>query len=97
MNAEAIYQKAIKALHHQTYGRFEHDEEVAIELFDKLLDRGAESHCDDVKRMCEDAGYDSYASKEIGQIYDVIHIYKQYKKAKFPPSWTEDMIDDFFD
>lgn len=94
MNAEGIYQKAIKKLLHKTYGKFEHDENKAIELFDKLLSRGIELHCDDVKRICQEVGYDENASQEISQIYDCIDIYKQYKNGKTTLCWTVEMIDE---
>lgn len=94
MNTEGIYQKAIKKLHHKTYGKFEHDENKAIELFDKLLSRGIEFHCDDVKRICQKVGYDEAASQEISHIYDCIDIYKRYKNGKIPSCWTVEMIDE---
>jgi hypothetical protein len=79
MSHEEIYKKAIKELFQKTYGRFEHDEEKAIELFDRLLDRGIKSHCDTVKELCLEAGYVKSASEEIGKIYDIISLYKMYK------------------
>jgi hypothetical protein len=81
MTHEEIYRKAIKELFQKTYCKFEHDEDVAIELFDKLLDRGITSHCDTVKELCMEAGYDKYESKNIGKIYDVISLYKLYQKS----------------
>jgi len=81
MTDEEIYRKAIGELFQKTYGRFEHDEKKAIELFDKLLDRGIESHCDVVKEFCEQAGYGEHASKEIAQIYDIISLYKNHKES----------------
>ena len=92
MDTESIYQKAIKKLHHLTYGKFEHDENKAIELFDKLLSRGIKFHCDDVKRICQEVGYGEAASQEISQIYDYIDIYKRYKNGKIISCWTEKMI-----
>ncbi len=93
MNTEAIYQKAVKELLHKTYGRFEHDENKAIELFDKLLSKGIEIHCDDIKRICQEVGYDEHASHEISRIYDNINIYKQYKNGKIISCWTTEMIE----
>lgn len=81
MNHEEIYQKAIKELYHKTYGKFEHDEKKAIELFDKLLDSGIESHCDIVKRLCIEAGYHECASGKIAEIYDIISLYKLHQKS----------------
>lgn len=86
MANDEVYERAIRQLFDKTYGRFEHDEETAIELFDKLLDKGVESHCDTVKQFCRDAGYDECASEEIAQIYDIIHLYRAYKK-KQPSHW----------
>ena len=94
MDAEGIYQKAIKKLYHKTYGKLEHGENKAIELFDKLLSRGIKFHCDDVKRICQEVGYDENASQEISQIYDYINIYKQYKNDKIISCWTVEMIDE---
>ncbi len=94
MDAKGIYQKAIKELLHKTYGKFEHDENKAIELFDKLLSRGIEIRCNDVKRICQEVGYDKYASQEISQIYDHINIYKQYKNGKIISCWTVEMIEE---
>jgi len=86
MANEDIYRKAINDLFPMTYCKFEHDEEKAIELFDKLLDEGIECHCDTVNQLCKEAGYDEYASKEIAQIYDIISLYKMYKK-NMPSHW----------
>jgi hypothetical protein len=91
MTKEDIYSKAIKELFQKTYGRFEHDEDKAIELFDKLLDRGIESHCDTIKELCAKAGYDEYASEEIGKIYDTISLYRIYKKMR-PMYWDIDKL-----
>jgi len=91
MNREEIYRKAIKELLQKTYHKFEHAEEVAIELFDKLLDSGIESHCDTVRELCLEAGYDENASEEIGRIYDVISLYKIYKK-RGPMYWDIDKL-----
>ena len=91
MNHEEIYRKAIKELHHKTYGRFEHDEEKAIELFDKLLDSDIKSHCDTIKRLCIEAGYDKCASKEIAKVYDIICLYKNHKKDSMA-YWDIDKI-----
>lgn len=68
MEASNIYRKAIELLFHKTYGKMEHGEKKAIELFDQLLGRDIESHCDVVKQFCREAGYDEHASKEIAQI-----------------------------
>ena len=81
MTQEEVYRKAIKELFHKTYCKFEHDEEKAIELFDKLLDRGIESHCDTIEKLCIEAGYDEYGSEEIAKIYDIISLYKLYQKS----------------
>ncbi len=81
MTNDEIYRKAIPELWQKTYGRMEHDEKQAIELFDKLLDRGIESHCDTVKELCREAGYDEYASEKIGHIYDVISLYKAHQES----------------
>ncbi|MFC1635053.1 hypothetical protein ACFL5Z_09435 [Planctomycetota bacterium] len=80
MTDEEIYRKAIGELF-QTCGKFEHDEKKAIELFDKLLDRGIESHCDVVKAFCMGVGYDKEISKEIAKIYDIISLYKDHKES----------------
>ena len=82
MQNEDIYRKAIKELFQKTCGKTEHYEEKVIELFDKLLDEDIKCHCDTVEKMCKDVGYDEYASKEIAQIYDVISLYKLYKKSR---------------
>lgn len=81
MTHEEIYRKAIEELFQMTYGRFEHDEKKAIELFDKLLERGIQSHCDVVKELCRNVGYDGPASEEIAQIYDIISLYKDHKES----------------
>jgi len=81
MTHEEIYKKAIKELFHKTYGKFEHDEKKAIELFDKLISSGIESHCDTVKKLCLEVGYHKSASEEIAQIYDIISLYKSHKKS----------------
>ena len=81
-----VYKRAINELFQKTNAKFEHDEEIAIELFDKLLDEGIDSHCDTVNQLCKEAGYDEYASKEIAQIYDILSLYKLYKK-KEPMYW----------
>ena len=46
MNDYCVYEKAIKKLWELTRGKIEHGEEAAIELFDKLIDRGTEIHMD---------------------------------------------------
>jgi hypothetical protein len=76
---EEIYRKAIKKLF-QKYGKFEHDEEKAIELFDKLLDQGIESDCSTVEQLCFEADFDKNTSEEIAKIYNIISLYKKYKK-----------------
>lgn len=81
MKKTNVYKKAIAALHEGTHGRFEHDEEKAIELFDKLLDAGEQTHCDTVRNLCIAAGYSEHAAREIAAIYDVLSLYKQYKKS----------------
>jgi len=81
-----VYKKAINGLFQKTYAKFEHDEEKAIELFDKLFDAGITSHCDTINQLCKEAGYDEYASKEIAQIYDFVYLYKLYKQ-KGPMYW----------
>lgn len=86
-----VYKRAIAQLFGATYGRFEHDELKAIELFDKLLDEGIESHCDTVRQLCEEAGYSKYACDEIAHIYDVLTLYKLYKK-KGPMYWDIDRL-----
>ena len=91
MNHEQIYRNAIKELHHRTYGKFEHGEKKIIELFDKLLDNGIKSHCDTVKRLCIEAGYDKCASEKIGGIYDIINLYKNHKKDSMT-YWDIDKI-----
>lgn len=80
MTDEEIYSKAIGELFRRYY-KYEHDEKKVIELFDKLLDRGIESHCDIVKEFCRRAGYDENASNEVSQIYDIISLYKDYKES----------------
>ena len=94
MDALKIYKKAIKLLHKLTYGKFEHDEEKAIELFDKLIDRGITIHCDTVKDICQEMGYLEPAAQEVGNIYDIIDCYKQYKTGKLISHWTTEMIDE---
>lgn len=91
MTDEEIYRKAIRELFQKTYCKFEHDEEKAIELFDKLLDRNIKSHCDDVKIICSEVGYNEFASKEIAHIYDILSLYKNYKK-KVPTHWDIDKL-----
>ncbi len=91
MANEEVYKKAIAQLFDATYGRFEHDEITAIELFDKLLDKGIESHCDTVRQLCKEAGYSEYACDEISHIYDVLSLYKLYKK-KGPMYWDIDRL-----
>ena len=85
-NAE-VYETAIAALYEKTYGRFEHDEEKAIELFDKLLDARIQSHCDTVRSLCLKAGYEKHAAEAIAQIYDIVSLYKAYKSKKASMHW----------
>ena len=82
MTNKEIYKEAILELSEKTFKRFEHDEEKAIELFDKLLDKGIKSHCDTVKRFCKEAGYGEYESEAIANIYDIIDLYKAHKKQE---------------
>lgn len=81
MNSDCCdtYRKEISELYEKTDGRFEHAEERAIELFDTLLEKGFEIHCDKVKRLCLKAGYDEPAAQEIATIYDVVVLYRKYK------------------
>lgn len=75
-----VYKKAIDDLFQRTQAKFEHYEHKVIGLFDALLDEGVESHRDTVKKLCKEAGYDESASEEIAQIYDILSLYKKYKK-----------------
>ncbi len=94
MNNYCVYEKAIKELYHLTYGKFEHDEIKAIELFDKLIDRGTKIHPDELKRLCKDVGYSEAAREEISQIYDIVKYYKEYlNKPDKNQHWTSKMID----
>ena len=97
MDAKAVYQKAIQELYRMTHGKFERDENVAIELFGELLDRGTEIHCVVVEEICRVAGYDVDAIRQIGHIYDCIDILKMYKKSGIVSCWTEEMIDRFYE
>ena len=97
MDARAVYQKAIQELYRKTHGKFEHDENKAIELFGELLGRGTEIHCDEVEEICREAGYDEDASRQISQIYDSIDILKRYKKHTIVSCWTEEMIDRLYE
>jgi hypothetical protein len=97
MDAKAVYQKAIQELYRMTHGKFERDENKAIELFGKLVGKGTQIHCDEVKEICREAGYDEDASRQIGQIYDCIDILKRYKKSTIVPCWTEEMIDKLYE
>jgi len=97
MDARAVYQKAIQSLYHKTHGKFERDENVAIELFGELVDRGTEIHCVEVEEICRQAGYDEDASRQISQIYDCIDILKRYKKSGIVSCWTEEMIDKLYE
>jgi len=97
MDARAVYQKAIQSLYHKTHGKFERDENVAIELFGELLARGTEIHCVEVEEICRQAGYDEDASRQISQIYDCIDILKRYKKSGIVSCWTEEMIDKLYE
>lgn len=94
MEASNIYRKAIKRLFHKTSGKMEHDENKAIELFDKLLNRNIGIHPDDLKRICESAGYNELASEDIRNMYDYLAIYKQYKKGQIISCWTTEMINE---
>jgi len=91
MANEEIYRKAIKKLFQKTDCKFEHDEEKAIELFDKLLDRGIKSHCDTIKKLCIETGYDEYGSEEIAKIYDIISLYKLYQTSSIK-HWDIDKL-----
>ena len=97
MDAKAVYQKAIQELYRMTHGKFGRDENKAIELFGKLVGRGTQIHCDEVKEICREAGYDEDASRQIGQIYDCIDILKRYKKSTIVSCWTEEMIDRLYE
>jgi len=94
MEASNIYKKAIKRLFHNTYGKMEHDENKAIELFDKLLDRNITIRPADLKEICRGAGYDEFASEDISKMYDYVNTYKQYKKGTIISCWTTEMIDE---
>ena len=94
MDALKTYKKAIKLLFHLTNGKFEHDENKAIELFAKLIDRGITIDCDTVKNICQEVGYLEPAAQEISMIYDIINHYKQYKTGKDISHWTNEMIDE---
>ena len=52
-----------------------------------------ESHCDDVREMCLDAGYDKPSSDEIANIYDIISIYHDYKYGSLGSYWDDDRIE----
>ena len=93
MDNEAIYRKAIGLLWEKTYGSMEHDEEKAIELFDKLLDKGIKIHCNKIKQICVDVGYTEGSSRRIGGIYDIISLYKDYRKGIHPTSWRDEDIE----
>lgn len=93
MDAKGIYRNAIEDLSGKTHGKFEHDENKAIELFDKLLSKDVKIHCDEITEICRDMGYDLDASQEISQIYDHIDFYRRYKSGEFIMCWTDEMIE----
>lgn len=94
MEASNIYRKAIDQLFHKTYEKMEHDENKAIELFDKLLNRNIRIHPDDLKKICQGAGYNELASEDICKMYDYVDIYKRYKKGEIISCWTTQMINE---
>ena len=82
MKDDDTYKRCIAALYEKTNGRFEHAEDKAIDLFDKLIDKGIHSHCDTVKKLCLEVGYHQCAAQEIATIYDTVSIYKQHKASR---------------
>ena len=97
MNSYCVYEKAMTELYQLTHGKFEHDEEKAIELFDKLIDRGTEILPDELKELCRQAGYLEPASKDISQIYDIIKFHKDYLgKSHKNQHWTDEMIEGLY-
>jgi len=96
MSNEDIYEKAVAKLV-EKYGELaERDLIAAVELFDRLLERGKNIEPDRLKALCEKAGYDEFGSDELSKIYDIVDKYRQYKRGKEIRHWTDEMIDDLF-
>ncbi|MEK0337503.1 MAG: hypothetical protein QQN41_08735 [Nitrosopumilus sp.] len=87
-----IHKCAIKWLFRLVYKTdMEHEENRAIELFDKLLARGHSIQVDEITKFCVDAGFDEAISKEITKKYEIIQLYHQVKKMG-DYYWDEEMI-----
>jgi len=95
MSNEDIYEKAVGQLV-QRYGALaDRDVIAAVELFDRLLERDKNIHCDELKKLCKKVGYDDFTSGKLSQIYDFVDIYRKYKGGKDIPRWNKAMIDGF--
>ena len=96
MSNEDIYEKAVAKLV-EKYGELaERDLIAAVELFDRLLERGKNIHPDRLKALCEKAGYGEFGSDELSKIYNIVDKYRNYKGGEEIRHWTDEMIDDLF-
>ncbi len=94
MSNEDIYEKVVAKLV-EKYGELANRDLIAaVELFDRLLERGKNIHPDRLKALCEKAGYGEFGSDELSKIYDIVDKYRNYKGGKDIPRWNGDMIDD---
>ena len=74
---EQIYRHAMNELFHLTHEKFEHDENKAIELFEKLLKRNISIHPDLLKEIAQEVYIDEYDANKLYEIYDCLHIRQQ--------------------
>lgn len=97
MNNVTVYQKAVQSLSSKVNGGLaDRDVIVAIELFDRLLDRGVTIHPDDLGDICKKACLDEFAAERLPLIFDVVEKYRKYKHGEEYPRWKDVVIDSFF-
>jgi len=94
MSNQDIYEKALVQFRNKYGALADRDVIVAIELFDRLLERDKNIHRDTLKALCKKVGYDDFTSGKLSEIYDFVDIYRKYKGGKDIPHWNDGMIDD---
>ena len=89
-----IYEEAVAVLFQRIgAGLADRDVTVAVELFDLLLEKGKRIHPDTLKELCTKADFDDFTSAKLPQIWDIVDVYRKYKRGENIRHWTEETID----
>ena len=94
MTNKALYENAVALLFQKIgAGLADRDVTVAVELFDLLLEREKTIHPDTLNQLSKKAGFNDFTSDKLAQIWDIVDVYRKYKRGDEIRHWTEDMID----